>query len=32
MRALAAAGNGSLIDATRGESMMASLLLVILKS
>ena len=27
-----AAGNGSLIDATRGESMMASLLLVILKS
>jgi len=32
MRALAAAGNGRLIDATRGESMMASLLLVILKS
>ena len=32
MRALAAAGNGSFIDATGGETMLASLLLAILKS
>ena len=32
MRSLAAAGNGSFIDATRGETMLASLLLAILKS
>ena len=32
MRALAAAGNGSFIDATHGETMLASLLLAILKS
>lgn len=32
MRALAAAGNGSSIDATHGEVMLASLLLPILKS
>ena len=32
MRALAAAGNGSFIDATHGETMLLSLLLAILKS
>ena len=32
MRALAVAGNGSFIDATGGETMLASLLLAILKS
>ena len=32
MRALAAAGNGSFVDATHGETMLASLLLAILKS
>ena len=32
MRALAAAGNGSFIDATHGETMLASRLLAILKS
>ena len=32
MKSLVAAGNGSFIDATRGETMLASLLLAILKS
>ena len=32
MKSLVAAGNGSFIDATRGETMLASLLLAILES